>query len=287
MPARTRESNIWKAGLREQPREVWFRGERVKDVTTHPGLARGARAIRISARSAKPTAKYNAQMTYLATYWRQARDVVHHSPHQRRSRKPPRHDAQLGSFYLRNDGPLARDFMNVHFAAWAGAADYWGARQERSMATTCGAITGISPRTISSSPTSLLNLQRSRYTVIRHVQFGGRHRVTGDEGDLGRPRRARRAECWRHWVPSRMRSRSITPRLGRHVDGHSPFALNFSIPCGTPGLKFLLPGLVSITDRRISTIRSGHASRKWIASCSSTMWWCRGTAYSSMATSNA
>jgi aromatic ring hydroxylase len=43
MPARTGKQYL--AGLREQPREVWFRGERVKDVTTQPGLARGAQAI--------------------------------------------------------------------------------------------------------------------------------------------------------------------------------------------------------------------------------------------------
>ena len=30
-----------------------------------------------------------------------------------------------------------------------------------------------------------------------------------------------------------------SPRLGRMAQGHSPFALNFAIPCGTPGLKFL------------------------------------------------
>jgi len=28
-------------GLQAQEREVWLRGERVKDVTTHPGLANG------------------------------------------------------------------------------------------------------------------------------------------------------------------------------------------------------------------------------------------------------
>ena len=30
-----------------------------------------------------------------------------------------------------------------------------------------------------------------------------------------------------------------SPRLGRMAAGHSPFALNFAIPCGTPGLQFL------------------------------------------------
>jgi 4-hydroxyphenylacetate 3-monooxygenase len=29
-----------------------------------------------------------------------------------------------------------------------------------------------------------------------------------------------------------------SPRHGQHVDGQSPFALSFAIPCGTPGLKF-------------------------------------------------
>ena len=30
-----------------------------------------------------------------------------------------------------------------------------------------------------------------------------------------------------------------SPRLGQHTENHSPFALNFAIPCGTPGLRFL------------------------------------------------
>ena len=30
-----------------------------------------------------------------------------------------------------------------------------------------------------------------------------------------------------------------SPRLGQYSEDHSPFALAFSIPCGTPGLRFL------------------------------------------------
>ncbi len=30
-----------------------------------------------------------------------------------------------------------------------------------------------------------------------------------------------------------------SPRMGRHTESHSPFALSFAIPCGAPGLKFL------------------------------------------------
>jgi aromatic ring hydroxylase len=40
-----RSGKQYLAGLREQDREVWLGGERVRDVTTHPGLRNGARAI--------------------------------------------------------------------------------------------------------------------------------------------------------------------------------------------------------------------------------------------------
>ena len=43
MAARTGRQYL--QGLRDHPAEVWMAGERVADVTTHPGLANGARAI--------------------------------------------------------------------------------------------------------------------------------------------------------------------------------------------------------------------------------------------------
>ena len=43
MPARTGKQYL--TGLKEQEREVWLGGERVRDVTAHKGLAGGARAI--------------------------------------------------------------------------------------------------------------------------------------------------------------------------------------------------------------------------------------------------
>src|SRR5919109_5089334 len=43
MPARRGQDYL--KGLQDQEREVWLGGERVKDVTTHPGLRHGAQAI--------------------------------------------------------------------------------------------------------------------------------------------------------------------------------------------------------------------------------------------------
>ncbi len=63
MPARTGRQYL--NGLREQDREVWLRGERVKDVTTHPGLAGGARAI-ASLYDMQCDPKYRDEMTYVS-----------------------------------------------------------------------------------------------------------------------------------------------------------------------------------------------------------------------------
>ena len=43
MPARTGAAYI--AGLRERPPELHMHGERVKDVTTHPGLRHGVQTL--------------------------------------------------------------------------------------------------------------------------------------------------------------------------------------------------------------------------------------------------
>ncbi|MCY4415945.1 MAG: 4-hydroxyphenylacetate 3-monooxygenase, oxygenase component, partial [Chloroflexi bacterium] len=43
MPARTGKEYI--AGLRDRPREVWIRGELVKDVTSHPYFRNGVQSV--------------------------------------------------------------------------------------------------------------------------------------------------------------------------------------------------------------------------------------------------
>ena len=59
---RAPDTNI-STGLREQEREVWLGGERVKDVTAHPGLASGARAI-AALYDMQSDPKFRDEMTY-------------------------------------------------------------------------------------------------------------------------------------------------------------------------------------------------------------------------------
>ena len=61
MAARTGAEYI--KGLHAQECEVWLRGERVKDVTTHPGLAGGARAI-AALYDMQHDPAFRAEMTY-------------------------------------------------------------------------------------------------------------------------------------------------------------------------------------------------------------------------------
>ena len=63
MPARTGRQYL--AGLREQEREVWLEGERVKDPTRHPGLRGGARAI-ASLYDMQCDPKLRDEMTYVS-----------------------------------------------------------------------------------------------------------------------------------------------------------------------------------------------------------------------------
>src|SRR6266581_4244718 len=91
MPARTGSEYL--KGLQAQEREIWLGGERVKDVTTHPGLRNGALAI-ASLYDMQHDPQLRDEMTYVS----------------------PTSGDRVG---------LSPDFMNVTFAAWGAAADYF------------------------------------------------------------------------------------------------------------------------------------------------------------------
>ena len=85
------------------------------------------------------------------------------------------------------------DFMNVTYAAWAGAADYFARGRPEFGENMRRYHEHIRENDLTLTH-SLINLQRSR-TVVRHVQPDGRHRAAGDPRDRRRHRRARRARA--------------------------------------------------------------------------------------------
>ena len=105
MPARTGQQYI--KGLQDQERDVWLRGERVKDVTTHPGLASGVRAI-ASLYDMQHDPRLRDEMTYVSPTSGERVGLSFIMPqHPGGAGAAPRHDAALGPRHLRDDGPLA------------------------------------------------------------------------------------------------------------------------------------------------------------------------------------
>src|SRR5437868_8270486 len=84
---------------------------------------------------------------------------------------------------------------------------------------------------------SLINLQRSRtISGIFNLEEGTALQVVR-ETDAGIV--VRGARILATLGPLADEIGVYSPRMGRHTEDHSPFAVSFAIPCGTPGLKFL------------------------------------------------
>lgn len=233
MAARTGQEYI--TGLQQQEREVWLRGERVKDVTTHPGLANGVRAI-ASLYDMQHDPTLRDEMTYVspATGERVGLSFIipRTRPELEQRRRMMLHWARATC------GMVGRspDFMNVTFAAWAAAAEYFARNRPEFGANIRRYYEYIRDNDLTLTH-ALINLQRSRtVSGVFNLEEGTALRVVR-ETDAGIV--VSGARVLATLGPLADEIAVYSPRLGRHTERHSPFALNFAIPCGTPGLKFL------------------------------------------------
>src|SRR6201997_5849961 len=122
MPARTGRQYL--NGLREQERKIWVEGERIKDVTTHPRLKNGARAI-ASLYDMQCDPKLRDEMTYISPSSGERVGLSFIVP--RTSEDLEQRRVMMLNWARSTCGMMGRspDFMNVTYAAWAGAADYF------------------------------------------------------------------------------------------------------------------------------------------------------------------
>ncbi len=233
MPARSGAQYL--AGLRERKTEVWLRGERVADVTTHPGLASGARAI-ASLYDLQCDPAHRDAMTFADPATGDRLGLSFIIP-RTRDDLVRRRDMML-AWARTTCGMMGRspDFMNVTFACWAGAADYFG-RTRPEFADNMRRYY----RTIAENDLvlthALINLQRSRnVSGMFNLQEGTALQVI-KETSAGIV--VRGARVLATLGPLADEIAVYSPRLAQHLDQYSPFALNFAIPCDTPGLRFL------------------------------------------------
>jgi len=233
MPARTGAEYI--KGLQDQEREIWLRGERVKDVTTHPGLANGVRAIAALYDLQRDPALRN-EMTYVSPTSRERVGLSFVIP--RTKQELERRGAMMLRWARTTCGMMGRspDFMNVTFAAWAAAGDYFARGRPQFGQNMRRYYEYISEHDLTLTH-SLINLQRSRtVSGMFNLEAGTALQVVR-ETDAGIV--VHGARILATLGPLADEIAVYSPRVARHTETHSPFALNFAIPCGTPGLKFL------------------------------------------------
>ncbi len=121
MPARTGQQYI--DGLKQRDVEIWLDGERVRDVTTHPGLSGGVRAI-----AHLYDMQHDAELREVMTYTSPSSG----EPVGRSFDNPPTREAletrskMMLNWARATCGMMGRspDFMNVTFAAWGAAARF-------------------------------------------------------------------------------------------------------------------------------------------------------------------
>ncbi len=158
MAARTGAEYI--KGLQAQECEVWLRGERVKDVTTHPGLANGVRAV-ASLYDLQHDPKLKDEMTFVSPTSGERLGLSFIIPRTRQELE--RRGAMMLRWARTTCGMMGRspDFMNVTFAAWAAAAGYFARGRPEFGENIRRYYEYISERDLTLTH-SLINLQRSR-----------------------------------------------------------------------------------------------------------------------------
>src|SRR6202049_3126134 len=233
MPARTGQQYI--DGLREQEREVWLGGERVKDVTRHKGLAGGGRAI-AGLYDMQHDAELRSVMTYPSPT---SGEPVGRSFDTPATKEGLETRSKMMLNWARSTcGMMGRspDFMNVTFAAWGAAAEYFGEKRPEFAGNMRRYVEYIRENDVTLTH-ALINLQRSRNASGMFNLEEGTALEVKRETDQGIV--VRGARILATLGPLADEIAVYSPRLARHSEDHSPFAMSFSIPCGTKGLKFL------------------------------------------------
>lgn len=233
MPARNGRAYL--DGLRAQEREVWLDGERVRDVTAHPALRHGAEAI-AALYDMQFDPKTRDAMVYVPPEGGEPVGLSFIIPRTREDLE--RRRVMMMNWARSTCGMMGRspDFMNVTYAAWAGAADYFAAGRPEFGENMVRYYRHIRDNDLTLTH-SLINLQRSRtVSGMFNLEAGTALQVV-KETDSGIV--VRGARVLATLGPFADEIGVYSPRAAQHGEGHSPFVMSFAVPCGTPGLRFL------------------------------------------------
>ena len=234
MPARTGDQYI--ASLKENQPEVYMNGERVKDVTNHPALRNGVRAIaRLYDLQLDP--KIKDEMTYTSPTTGDPVGLSFITP------KTPedleRRHTMMSHWARANCGMMGRspDFMNVNIMAMAAAGDYFAQNRPEFKENIQKYYEHVRENDLVLTHT-LLNLQRSRApgaTILEDRTDVALAVVK--ETDAGIVVHGARVLATLAPLSEEI---ALYPTTSHMLPGSAPerYSFAFAIPNSTPGLRY-------------------------------------------------
>ncbi len=233
MPVRTGTEYI--KGLKDRPREVWIDGERVNDVTAHPALRNGVRSVaalydmqhdsslREEMTFASPTTGEPVGLSYLVPLT--IEDLV-------------RKREMMSRWAWASCGMMGRspDFMNTIFSSWAGSADYFAQDRPEFKQNVIDYHEFIRENDVTLTH-ALVNLQRRRNTGPTDTLSDEVALTLVKETDAGIVVKGSRTLATLGPISDEI---AIYPVASHRLDEEAQRqSFSFSIPCDTPGVKFL------------------------------------------------
>ena len=233
MPARTGQEYI--AGLKDRPREVWIDGEKVKDVTTHPGLRNGVKGV-ASLYDMQHDATLREEMTFASPSTGDPVGLSFEIP--RTEEDLIRKREMMSHWAWASCGMMGRspDFMNSIFTAWAGSADYFAQDRPEFKKNVLNYHEFLRENDVTLTH-ALVNLQRSRTPAAADNLTEEVALTAIKQTDAGLVVRGSRVLATLGPISDEIAIYPVASH--RLADDDWKHSFSFSIPCDTPGVKFL------------------------------------------------
>ena len=234
MPARTGAEYI--ANLKENGPEVYLRGERVEDVTTHPGLRGGVETL-ASMYDMQHAPDLRDEMTYVSPTTGDRVGVSFITPRTREDLDARR--VMMRHWARATLGMMGRspDFMNVNIMAMAAAGDYFARNRPEFKENIRNYYEHVRENDLALTHT-LINLQRSRAPgstpLEQRTDIALRVEKETDAGIYVHGARALAT------LAPLSEEIAVYPTTSHQLPGAAPepYAFAFAIPNNTPGLRY-------------------------------------------------
>ena len=234
MPARTGAGYI--AGLRANPPNIYINGEQVKDVTTYPGLRNGIRTL-AALYDMQHDPALRDEMTYTSPTTGDRVGLSFITPTTLEELE--RRRVMMTNWARTTKGMMGRtpDFLNVSFMAMAAAGDYYAQNRPEFKKNIQAYYEHIRENDLVLTHT-LVNLQRNRVPTGALIEDSTDIALSVvKETDAGIVVNGARVLATLPLADEIAVYPARSHVLPQGAPGRTSFA--FSIPCNTPGLKFL------------------------------------------------